>query len=505
MQKHPLVPKNPMTIVWLLLILCLSITLRVWILAKNTAEQNVQTIFSLYTQQIQMLVQERFKGYEQLLRGTSGLLSTPDVSEKVWQSHVQGTQTFNAFPEIRVMGFAPYQSHVPRMPTAPISLVTPKTTTTQSLLGYNLMTQPLTDTQRPTKPKNPTIYMGDYSLLAGLNALEPGFLLSLPIYPQLETLSDLPYFSGGSALAGYVFAWINAKQVLLDITSNRFVGIALRVFDTVQGTKFNPDNLVYQSEDYPVGSQDLSSRTTLTLFNHTWTIEFSSLPDLENRTKTVNALIWVTGILFSFVLFAVNKSIVDYNRLAVLQQSHADLKANESRLRYEASHDLLTGLRNRQALEDRFSQASRYADEDQKLIAVAFLDLDDFKQVNDTLGHDYGDEYLKAFADRLLLSIRNIDTAARIGGDEFIVLLSNQKDEKEVTLLVERILKNVDAPFSLDNHTTQISCSIGISLYPKNGETLDALIKQADSAMYKAKKLGKNQFQYWGDDPSSTA
>jgi diguanylate cyclase (GGDEF)-like protein len=165
-----------------------------------------------------------------------------------------------------------------------------------------------------------------------------------------------------------------------------------------------------------------------------------------------------------------------------------------------ANNDALTGLPNRRLLEDRMLQAFNTADRAQHLVGVLFLDLDHFKPVNDTHGHFVGDQLLKSVANRLSKLQRKEDTVARIGGDEFVVLLPKIKGEQQAKAIAEKILSELAKPFSIENHSLQLGVSIGIAVYPKHQGAPHQLIKYADDAMYVAKRKGRNCYSIYAAD-----
>ncbi len=175
-------------------------------------------------------------------------------------------------------------------------------------------------------------------------------------------------------------------------------------------------------------------------------------------------------------------------------------KEVEDKLRHSASHDGLTGLPNRGLLMDRISSALARGHREDKGFALLFIDLDGFKAVNDTLGHEAGDKLLIEAADRISSHIRETDTAARIGGDEFVILLSDISGKASVQLFAEKISQYLSAPYSVGAASGKISASIGISLYPEDSTQSDALLKAADEAMYKVKKCGRNGFRFASDE-----
>lgn len=165
-----------------------------------------------------------------------------------------------------------------------------------------------------------------------------------------------------------------------------------------------------------------------------------------------------------------------------------------------AYFDALTGLPNRRLLEDRAAQAFKAARRSKQMVAIMFLDLDYFKAVNDTHGHDVGDKLLKSVAERLKSLLRMEDTISRIGGDEFVILLPKIVDEQQAALTAEKIIKALTEPFNVDEYVIKIGGSIGVAIYSKHGTTPASLLKCADEAMYAAKRLGRNVYVLYADD-----
>lgn len=174
-----------------------------------------------------------------------------------------------------------------------------------------------------------------------------------------------------------------------------------------------------------------------------------------------------------------------------------DRKNIEKRIQHLAFHDALTGLPNRSLMQDRVSQAIGRAERSGKRFAVMFIDIDNFKNINDTLGHDVGDELLRQVAERLIDSVRTHDTIARQGGDEFIVLLDELEGHQGATRVAQKILEALRAPFQIGGADQHVSGSIGIALYPDDGRDPPTLLKNADTAMFHGKALGKNTYQFF--------
>ncbi len=175
----------------------------------------------------------------------------------------------------------------------------------------------------------------------------------------------------------------------------------------------------------------------------------------------------------------------------------------QERISHMAHHDALTGLPNRVLLQDRLTQAMARGRWRDRNIAVVFIDLDRFKVINDTLGHDAGDELLKLVADRLQSCIREGDTVARLGGDEFAIVLNDVASTTDVTPVVDKILTSLRAPMKVNQQELFITPSMGISLFPNDGKDCQELLKKADRAMYRAKAKGKDSYQYYTEDIDS--
>jgi diguanylate cyclase (GGDEF)-like protein/PAS domain S-box-containing protein len=166
------------------------------------------------------------------------------------------------------------------------------------------------------------------------------------------------------------------------------------------------------------------------------------------------------------------------------------------RLHDRAHYDELTQLPNRYLLLDRLNHLIERSERNKSKFTLFYIDLDRFKTINDTKGHAFGDKVLKETASRLLQSIRSSDTVARIGGDEFIVILENTSDINDISMRAETIIKKISEPCSINGEDIQISCSIGIANYPENGITTDALLLYADKGMYKSKQKERGTYHF---------
>lgn len=184
------------------------------------------------------------------------------------------------------------------------------------------------------------------------------------------------------------------------------------------------------------------------------------------------------------------------SHFVAVKEDITSIKEAKQKIHHLAHHDSLTGLPTRALMMERLNSAIAEAEERGWQVAVLFIDIDGFKAVNDTFGHATGDKLLKQLTKNLCACVRDTDTVARIGGDEFIVVLEHVSDNVAITVIAERMIKAVSEAFDIDGIEVNVSASIGIALYPKDAIDPHDLIKMADHAMYGVKRTGKNNFAF---------
>jgi len=207
---------------------------------------------------------------------------------------------------------------------------------------------------------------------------------------------------------------------------------------------------------------------------------------IANRFQSVRNTIFIWSGSIAFLLIVISWMLA---RSDVLRMD------SERRLRYIAQHDALTGLASRSLFADRLGQAIAMARRHRSSFAMLYLDLDEFKPVNDSFGHDTGDALLKKVADRLHLCVREVDTVARMGGDEFAIILVETEADTDAVLVAKKIIQAFKAAFRISSKDCFIGASIGIAMYPTDAEQADTLVHYADKAMYRAKLEGKNNYR----------
>ncbi|GBG13060.1 diguanylate cyclase [Novimethylophilus kurashikiensis] len=257
-------------------------------------------------------------------------------------------------------------------------------------------------------------------------------------------------------------------------------------------------------EGRPVICNDI--RNDLAMMN------WRALADREGFRSLAAFPIEVDGRIDSvFTLYSAEPGFFDQDEIKLLKEMVGDVGYALSNIQkgemlsYLASYDGVSGLPNRSLLQDRLRLALAQASRNGDMVAVLFIDLDRFKNVNDSLGHNIGDMLLKETGERLKGCVREIDTVSRMGGDEFAVLMTDIKRPKEVTVTAQQILEAVARLYTVDEYELFLTASIGISLFPRDGLDEHLLLKNADTAMYRAKNAGKNRFEFFTSSMTETA
>jgi diguanylate cyclase (GGDEF)-like protein/PAS domain S-box-containing protein len=315
----------------------------------------------------------------------------------------------------------------------------------------------------------------------------------IAVIENLQDITSIKKAEDHLRLTGQVIESTREAIVITD-AENRIVSIN-RAFTDVTG---------YAREDVLGRDPSMlaSGRHDKAFFHNMWEslhVRDSWQGELWNRRKNGEV----------FPLWTNISSIRDNNgNLTHFVAIFADIsehKATLKHIEFLAHHDTLTKLPNRLLLLDRLQQAINLAEREKHRVALMFLDLDRFKQVNDSLGHHVGDDLLVAVVERLKSCVRETDTISRQGGDEFVIVLPDILDSNAATIIAEKILETLREPFVIDGHQLSTSFSIGISLYPDDGREIATLMQNADTAMYHAKESGRNNCHYYDESMNANA
>ncbi|MGK7884810.1 MAG: EAL domain-containing protein [Crocosphaera sp.] len=272
-------------------------------------------------------------------------------------------------------------------------------------------------------------------------------------------------------------------------------------------------NLASVVELSPIPIVEINYQGTITYLNPSANLKFPNLQKAQLEHPLLQGLIekqnYNNGSLVIREFDIENQSFeqhIHYLAQEQLIRSYifdiTQRKQAENNLKYHAFHDNLTGLPNRSSFNQHISLISQNSERYQKIFAILFLDIDNFKNINDTLGHKIGDHILQCFAQRLSSQVRKSDFVCRWGGDEFIVLLAEIKSPQQAAKFSQRLLQSFEDPLQIEGHEIYLKFSVGIAIYPEDGKEVEILLKNADSALYRTKEYGRNHYQFYNPQMS---
>jgi diguanylate cyclase (GGDEF)-like protein len=515
----------PLSVSLGLVLVCLAATAALWRHEQATAEKNLWSNFDFALRQTANRIEQRMATYEQLLRGAQGLFDASDLVEREdFQAYVDvalsgtdfsGLQGFAYAPLVRgehidtfvavqrKLGQADYalRPEGARDWHAPITYIEPVSAVTRAALGFDALTEPVRAEAMLKARDSGAMAMTRKTWLASQSGSDPqaAFVLFLPLYAKGQPVNNV--VARRLQLAGWVFAGFRMADLMSSLYGEGTPGLDLRVHD---GVELNDATLMYASPGAQAptagGPALRRAHEYIAVANHTWTLVVSMRPEFVQRYGgNSGQIIAVAGSSLSLLLGLLSWLLMTARARAFgrAEAMTSELRDSEERMRYMAQHDALTGLPNRRTFRDRLEQDVKKSRRDGLPVAVLFIDLDQFKEVNDTLGHDKGDVLLVEAAQRIRRCVREADTVARLGGDEFTVILAELNDLARVEAIAQHINAALAAPFSLSGEQAYVSASIGITLYPHDAVEIDDLLKQADQAMYVAKDAGRNCFSFF--------
>jgi len=249
-----------------------------------------------------------------------------------------------------------------------------------------------------------------------------------------------------------------------------------------------------------LGSRKLSVTIWLFMIVNLITIGYVNSEGIYINSTSSSSL--QSGILLAIILILIGFSVwflsSDLRKLLEkLTKENERVRKSQVQIKELLHHDALTNLPNRIMAKDRFQQALARAKRESSMVCMMFLDLDNFKNINDSLGHSSGDKYLKLLSVRLVELLRETDCVCRLGGDEFLIILESISDKIEVLTLAEKILENVKLPINIGGNSISVTCSIGIAITPDDGHSFEMISRNADMAMYQAKDAGRNNYRFY--------
>ncbi len=497
----------------------LSFVLYVWGQQENRYAQDRQADFSYETREITLRLQERLASYRQILRGGRSLLAAHGrVTFEQWRSFTKNLFLSNEYPGLSGLGLAAAitadnkEQHIGRVQKngvpeyaiypdtaasryAPIIRLASTIETDSKLFGFNLLTLPefATVMEKAENSKENTLsspfYFADTSSPAA--KLNGNIFMFQPIF-ELKT-ADVPDETAGEkipTLHGWVFIFFRMQDVLQEVIKIEESNFNLKIFSKENNALI--PTLDYASHQFP--NSRFKQSFEISVDNQTYLLEYEGYPrnykplGFISGEKLVTLLLGILITLGSFFVISAKRHNMELLALT------SELRESEERQRFMATHDNLTGTANRglllSVLDSTLAEAERY----HLQFALIFIDLDKFKNVNDTYGHHAGDELLLQVTQRISSAIRKSDLLARNGGDEFIVLLPLVEKTSDVTHVAEKICQILAQPFLLETCQANIAGSLGLAVYPNDGLSSKALVEVADMRMYKAKQAGGNRW-----------
>ncbi|MBI1890389.1 MAG: CHASE domain-containing protein [Burkholderiales bacterium] len=498
-----------------LLLLSLFVTYKAWQGAQRVADRTIATAFDFRVRELSGLIAQRMQVYEQVLRGGVGLFAaSTQITRQDFHVYIRALALHRDYPGIQGVGFsvlvpsAKRVAHIrsvkregfPEYTLWPdgardfytsIVYLEPFSGRNLRAFGYDMYSDPVRraamDFARDT---GKAAMSGKTELVQETSKdVQAGFLLYLPVYRGGKTPETIE--ERRANLVGWVYAPFRGKDLMHRIQNGYAEDIDLEIYD---GGEIRRDALMYDSSSYADENDKrnwLKKIEPIEIAQHQWTAVMTALPTFENRLEQGRpALILRSGISISLLLALLAWVFLD-DRARAIQAAHQATQL--------ALYDPLTGLPNRKLIADRLHQAVVMAKREQERLAVLFIDLDKFKPVNDELGHAVGDLLLKEVANRLQACVREADTVARLGGDEFVALLVHAHDRHSAEVAAEKMLHALMRPFEVVGHRLQIGGSIGVALYPEDGQEPNSLVKSADAAMYAAKNAGRSTVRFASD------
>ncbi len=501
-----------------LIVLAVSLffTYQLWNEARNNAEKALQSDFDYLVRESNRRIEQRMQTYEQVLRGAVALFAaSDDVTRQEFHEYVSALRLDEHYPGIEGIGFSipvpPAQkaSHItairnegfPDYSIKPegerdvytsIVYLEPFSGRNLRAFGYDMYTDPVRRAaMQQARDSGRAAASGKVTLVqdAG-HDIQTGFLLYLPVYRNgapHDTVTERR-----ASFAGWIYAPFRISDLMAGLNGEKSETLDVSLYD---GNSVSGDALMHGDSEFN-GIRQSPTRFVrahhISIGGHDWTVITRAQPGFEQQIERGKApIILRAGIAASVLLTLLAWLLVD-DRARALQAARQALRL--------ALYDILTDLPNRKLFTDRLLQALAKAKRDKAQVAVMFIDLDKFKPVNDQYGHAIGDLLLKEVANRLEECVRQSDTVARLGGDEFVVLLPYAKENHGDMIVAGKILKALSEPFQIAGQALHISSSIGIAVYPQDGDTEKLLLKNADIAMYHAKKSGRNNVKFFHPD-----
>jgi diguanylate cyclase (GGDEF)-like protein len=535
---------RPILLTLLVLFTSLGVTWAVWDHERQAARHEVLTQFDYSLGDAVSRVEQRMGTYELLLRGVQSLFNTTGAMDRQrfrdyvntldLDANFSGIQTIGVvqwvpgaqadahIEAMRKQGAAGYAILPPgsRADYAPIVQREPYIGLNRAVLGFDSWAEPVRRRAlERARDSGMATLSGKVRLSVDTVTARPGFIMYLPIYASGQPIDSVA--QRRAHLLGWIYASFRMHDVIASLYGEEPPGLTLAIYDGIEPSE---TTLLHRIGDTSASRRPavISANEYLVVGGHDWTLTMSANDDFKARFgRNAEWLIATAGSGLSLLLALLTWLMMTGRGRAMrlastmtkeLCESEEKFRAiaesseiAEQRIRQLAFFDALTRLPNRTLLLDRLMQAITASARSEACGAVLFIDLDHFKTLNDTLGHDKGDLLLQQVAQRLAASVLESDTVARVGSDEFVVVLGSLSENhheaaRQTEVLGEKLLEVIGMPYQLAGLEYHITASIGAAVFSGHQASTDELLKQADLAMYKSKERGRNTVCFFDPD-----
>ena len=458
---------------WLVLVVMLGVTWFTWDHERQSTHRALRFQFDFSLRESVSRIEQRVQGYEQMLRGVQSLFATTSWNNSTaMHDYVEALQLGANFSGVQTIGLVDGDA--------------------QKSKGRpnDAWADPVRrEAMERARDSGIAAISGNVNLKVDANDIaSPGFFMYLPVYAQGVPHDSLQ--QRRDHLVGWVYAAFHMNDFMASLYGSLAPGLSVAIYE---GTDVHDAALLYQS-DIGTDSTDanridsIQSLEYMVVAGHNWTLMLRTKDAFESQFgRSMATSIAVGGAFLSVVMAVLAWQLIHGREMALRLAS-----SMTEELRHMAQHDPLTGLPNRALFNDRLQQELSRAKRQNGRFAMVFLDLDQFKPINDNYGHAIGDQILKEVAKRLQKCVRAADTVGRIGGDEFVVLLAYLTETDHVLELADKLRLALRPPFIVNGRPLNLSCSVGVAVYPDNGTDAITLVKNADEAMYRAKDAGRD-------------
>jgi diguanylate cyclase (GGDEF)-like protein len=501
----------------------LGVTYAAWLHEQQKLMLERQVIIDSSMRSFTSRIEQRLAAYGLIMSGVRGLfMASRVVTRNEFHEYVDSLRLGADFVGLEGVGLAPIvpadrrAGHVAQvrsegglasydiMPPGQRLIYVPQTQL-EPAVGRNLLslgldgyTDPLRRAAMDRAADSGVMTMSGRVVLASApgEPVRTGYVLYAPLFEKgaRADTSELRR----SKVTGWVFSPLNVKDLVASLYGESALGIDIRIYD---GVDVSEQALIYSTSASHASPapKGLVLTEYLAIGGQTWTLVGQAQPGAALLgSSDESLLIAVTGIFLSLVLTILTLVLAtgQTRAQAMALKMTSKLRASEARFMHLSQHDVLTGLPNRALFSDRLMLAITHARRYNTKLALLYVDLDHFKPVNDSFGHYFGDQLLVVAARRMQTMMRDSDTLARIGGDEFAVILPSIVNETDAIVVAEKLRLTLEEPIELDDdQRIRVSLSIGVAFYPDHGTDETQLTKNADAALYRAKSQGRNRVE----------